>query len=141
MKRSKRLLMTLAMVAVLLSAMPLIAFAASGAWSDAKVGPALYSNGVEYCMDFNPTGQYVPADARIVMVSWQWDVFPNNPVVARIKSADGKVTDWSSTKIGLTHDFDTRLANQTFQLCFMKLGGGATYGKGYDRINVSWQTP
>jgi hypothetical protein len=142
MRKSRRLLLVMAAIAMALALMPLKALALSGAWSDAKVGPDLLYNNVEYCIDFNPTGQYVPANAQIVMISWQWDVFPNNPVVARVKEkATGVATDWSSNKIGLTHYFDTHLANQTFQLCFKKLGGGVTYGKGYDRINVSWQTP
>lgn len=142
MRKSRRLLLITTAIAIVLASMPLIAMALSGAWYDSKVGPDLLYNNVEYCIDFNPTGQYVPANATITRVAWQWDVFPNNPVTVTIKNTQSPITTYTTLgKIGNTTAFNGLLANQTFKMCFTKTGGGATYGKGYDSLTVSWQTP
>ncbi|WP_333653581.1 flagellar protein FlhE [Dissulfurispira sp.] len=144
MRKRRRLLLVLAMVAILVAALPLIAFASSGAWSDAKVGPDAYSKGYWYCADFNPTGQYVPPNATITLVSWQWSVLNyRSDLLVYICDSYG-CQNISSLGIGTTTYFNNRSANQTFGLCFGVPGSGSVvppiYGQ-YDRVNVSWQAP
>jgi hypothetical protein len=124
------------------------AIQSAGSWSASHVGPNLYQKGYWYTVSFSKGTQYVPANATITLVAWQWGVtnYRTGLMVwlGYLQNGLFYYTDVSSRSVGTSTDFNGLTADRTFYMRFGYSGTGAlnppTYGK-TDTVTVSWTAP